>query len=511
MKPEARTFTPIAPSPADALNLLSISSEHRIRSENLPFDIDVWYPRVKDFTFETAFLPLSLSEAQAIVNYYETFYNHRMKLSSEHVHMLKSLERRIEAELRTNQAFACGAFLRLCGRSPKDGEPLNRSQVLVKYNKDLEELYLQGAPRNANTKLRAIAKSTYLRVTTGAEAMSLLLTSERVFTDLQDWLRFGGSEQIVLRRWHEGMSLEYEFRVFVNHNKITAISQYDHYCEYPDLVAIKDQVQSLIIEKWSQVHQHIGQESYVIDFSYDPNKKTIVMIELSPFRTCTGTAMFSWSQDQDQLHNGPLEFRIKTEMHPYIKELVEVNWEDRWNAHVERYDSIYHKYQETTTWMSWLLSFFYRKTTIKDNFIFVYGTLKKGFHWHDKFLSTATFVGRATSVNKQALVVDDFGVPHLLNVKGGESISGEVWRVDEEALSGLDDYEGVNKEYYSREPIEVRLDNGSVLSADAYYKVSAGSLAEGPFISEYTKSYHDKHYNPIKHAHAKQLQYLESN
>ncbi|KAL0492094.1 hypothetical protein AKO1_015865 [Acrasis kona] len=422
VKPEARTFTPIAPSPADALNLLSISSEHRIRSENLPFDIDVWYPRVKDFTFETAFLPLSLSEAQAIVNYYETFYNHRMKLTSEHIHMLKSLERRIEAELRTNQAFACGAFLRLCGRSPKEGEPLNRSQVLVKYNKDLEELYLQGAP-----------------------------------------------------------------------------------------LAIKDQVRSLIIEKWSQVHQHIGQESYVIDFSYDPNKKTIVMIELSPFRTCTGTAMFSWSQDQDQLHNGPLEFRIKTEMHPYIKELVEANWEDRWNAHVERYDSIYHKYQETTTWMSWLLSFFYRKTTIKDNFIFVYGTLKKGFHWHDKFLSTATFVGRATSVNKQALVVDDFGVPHLLNVKGGESISGEVWRVDEEVLSGLDDYEGVNKEYYSREPIEVRLDNGSVLSADAYYKVSAGSLAEGPFISEYTKSHHDKHYNPIKHAHAKQLQYLESN
>ncbi len=29
--------------PASVKGLLTISSEHRLRSENLPFDIDVWY------------------------------------------------------------------------------------------------------------------------------------------------------------------------------------------------------------------------------------------------------------------------------------------------------------------------------------------------------------------------------------------------------------------------------------------------------------------------------------
>ena len=35
----------------------------------------------------------------------------------------------------------------------------------------------KGEPNNANTKLRAVSKCNFLQVTTGAEAMSLLLTS----------------------------------------------------------------------------------------------------------------------------------------------------------------------------------------------------------------------------------------------------------------------------------------------------------------------------------------------
>lgn len=41
---------------------------------------------------------------------------------------------------------------------------------------------------SANTKLRAIARTSWLQVNTGADAMSLLLTSERVFADLHDWI-----------------------------------------------------------------------------------------------------------------------------------------------------------------------------------------------------------------------------------------------------------------------------------------------------------------------------------
>jgi hypothetical protein len=44
----------------------------RLRSENLPYDIDVWYPSLASVTFRTEFLPLTRSEARAIVRYYHT-------------------------------------------------------------------------------------------------------------------------------------------------------------------------------------------------------------------------------------------------------------------------------------------------------------------------------------------------------------------------------------------------------------------------------------------------------
>lgn len=37
---------------------LAIYSEHKLRAENLPFDIDVWYPALEKFTFRTEFIPL---------------------------------------------------------------------------------------------------------------------------------------------------------------------------------------------------------------------------------------------------------------------------------------------------------------------------------------------------------------------------------------------------------------------------------------------------------------------
>ena len=53
------------------LNMLGISSEHRLRSENLAFDIDVWYPPLAEHTFHTEFLPLRRAEAAAIIGYHD--------------------------------------------------------------------------------------------------------------------------------------------------------------------------------------------------------------------------------------------------------------------------------------------------------------------------------------------------------------------------------------------------------------------------------------------------------
>ena len=87
-----------------------------------------------------------------------------------------------------------------------------------------------------------------MKVTSAEEAMSMLLSSERVYSDMIDWLKYGEPEQIVLRQWEPELSMEYEFRAFVKNGALCAISQYDHYCVYPEdtLHARKDHIQGQI-------------------------------------------------------------------------------------------------------------------------------------------------------------------------------------------------------------------------------------------------------------------------
>jgi hypothetical protein len=155
-----------------------------MRSQNLPFDIDVWYPLLgKELMFETAFVPLMRSEATALLGYYETRFMHRPILTKENVHVLQRLEERLNAVIKSNFGNS-GAFMRLCGRSPKDGEPLRREELRAQYANQLLQ---------TKSKYIAMARTSYLRVTSGEEAMSLLLTSERVFTDCDDWMRVSAS------------------------------------------------------------------------------------------------------------------------------------------------------------------------------------------------------------------------------------------------------------------------------------------------------------------------------
>ena len=58
-----------------------------------------------------------------------------------------------------------------------------------------------------------------------------------------------------------------------------------------------------------------------------------------------------------------------------------------------------------------------------------YGTLKRGMHWHKKFLSHGALrVGEATTVDRFPLVVGRCGVPYLLTDQRGRGgrVQGEV-------------------------------------------------------------------------------------
>ena len=287
----------------DRAAALSIRSEHTLRSENLPFDIDVWDPRLKAFTFPSYFLPLKRSEAAAIVRFYQ--YNNNIRpaeLDGGDVAVLRRLQGRIQTTLDAHFPRGDTAFVRMCGRSPKDGDPLDPSRVMSAYEAAKRELVSAGGrDDDVMTRLLAIARTSVLSVTSAEETMSLLLSSERVFSDLRDWLAWGEPEQIVFRQWEPAMTYDFEFRVFVCGGAVTAISQYDHYGVYPHLTPLKARIQRALLAYWTTMHAAVGLQEYVADYAFlkgdDEDSDRVVLIEISPFMTCTGSAMFKWSTD----------------------------------------------------------------------------------------------------------------------------------------------------------------------------------------------------------------------
>jgi len=316
---------------------------------------------------------------------------------------------------------------------------------------------------------------------------------------------------VVLRQWEPELSLEYEFRGYVHKGKLNALSQYDHYGVHPDLELIKDKVQEKVFDMWKQVHPHVGTESYVIDFAYLPKSGRMIVVELSPFLPCTGPACFKWDKDGDLLRNGPFTFRLNSVCHPHLDELVHANWELRWHGDVAKYWEFYSraKPDEGSGGITQLFKMFTSKPTHK---LFVYGTLRQGYHWHSKFLSTSRKTCDAKTIEKYPLVVGKSCVPYLLGdlPNTGNSIIGEVWEVDDVTLQNLDEYEGIGKGYYSRRTIPVASKNGNAkMEADAYFKTeSSPELRESPYLEEYSLDFHKKNYNAIMHIMVKQQLYL---
>lgn len=91
-----------------------------------------------------------------------------------------------------------------------------------------------------------------------------------------------------------------------------------------------------------------------------------------------------------------------------------------------------------------------------DTVVFVYGTLKQGFHNH-RFLQRdgAKLLGRAHTVTKYPMITDSHDIPYVLNVPGqGHNIVGELYAVNKTVLAALDKLEK-HPGWYRREQIEV--------------------------------------------------------
>eukprot|EP01038_Epipyxis_sp_PR26KG_P016641 gene16641-22741_t len=643
-------------STASQKDYLAFDSEHRLRAENLSFDIDVWYPKLQSYTFRSIFIPIKVEEAKAIQSFSNVSWrNVKDKLDKREVNCLKELEATIDAELSSHFADNNGnvnGFIRLCGRSPKDGEPLHREKVYNIYQMELNRLVNdEGYQLNANTKMIALTKTSTLHVSNGAEAISLLLTSERVYAEMIDWLRFGEPEQICIREWEPDLSMDYEFRCFCYRGKFTCVSQYDHYTYYPYLSELTSFLTQGIMKLWLSFHEKVNENdsSYVFDVAYLKKSDRFVLVELSPFTPCTGPALFHWQYDKDLIQGVSLSsdycydniishiknikqgikqgfgdeedynimndyisdlshripgivFKLKQEcdLHPQLDEIVEINWDFRWKEERLPYHYYYNNKEESDINNNEYLTFSFASfwnnftkmlsfspassnTLINSNeivrnpvLLFVYGTLKNNFYWNKKYLHErlgAKYIISAATCDKYCMIVGHSGVPYLLNddllnTQNGHNnndnnnknngdiklllknnskvIIGELWEINDDILKGLDDYEGIKKNYYIRKEINVSgygysddvqarndyyYDRTVIHTAHVYMTnnlsifqdqitqqlsttpSSAQSMvtlgSDSLFLSEYTLSMHEASYKPIQHIQVKQNNYIQ--
>jgi gamma-glutamylaminecyclotransferase len=104
------------------------------------------------------------------------------------------------------------------------------------------------------------------------------------------------------------------------------------------------------------------------------------------------------------------------------------------------------------------------------HWVFVYGTLKRGFP-NERLMPEARFKGTARTSDRIPLVITgQWYTPILIAESGGRRVTGELFRVDDGGLVHLDNLEGVGR-VLGFDRIELEVDHaGEVSMAFAYAK-----------------------------------------
>jgi gamma-glutamylcyclotransferase (GGCT)/AIG2-like uncharacterized protein YtfP len=183
----------------------------------------------------------------------------------------------------------------------------------------------------------------------------------------------------------------------------------------------------------------------------------VVLVELSPFLRCTGTAMFNWKVNKHQLMHESFEFRLRTTDYPGIDDLFEAGWASRWADVVPDYWEFFPNEKP-----SWFARFAGRLGALKKPpvaRVFVYGLLKSGGFYQRKILQDAKFVGSATTIRRMRLFVDANGAPQLVgDAEIGNQVRGEVFEITAETMVFLKRNKYIRKGLYRLEEIDVTMD-----------------------------------------------------
>jgi len=315
-------------------------------------------------------VPLSVDEALAVRKYrellnmlimitdytkrvrgqydYESFKEFDVQVNNEltqaEKNHLQVLRERLDLAILPFVERGGAAFVKLSTRSPKDAAFFTKD-VKDYIRQDIElnvAEVVPGTPECDAEDISIFVRSTTkcLAVRSGDEAVQLLTRSQRVFEDIVGAelmsSRDGFSLSLVLREWDGSIIPEWEFRVFVQNNRLTSATQYNPICFVPKMMENEERIKSCISDYWDMVKGSITEPTYTLDLALTPEitVESTKIIEINAPPPLAGTSLFKWDLESDrkQIEEGEhFELRVnkslpkgaKDEIHQPLRRYID--------------------------------------------------------------------------------------------------------------------------------------------------------------------------------------------
>ena len=538
--------------------------DHKYRHQNMSVDMDVWYPFLKDITFKTYFVPLKYKEAEAVLNFnYFKNKNQNDRFTKEDTKILRNLEKKIDHYFQKYDDLKNGAMFRLSGRSGKDMDYYDNKKIYDLYQQNLEKVSKKLGTDKTDINTKYVAITTLMnrfKVNNGKEVLNVLLTSERLFLDLKDWLNHGGREQMILRKWDDSLCSDKEFRAFIQNNELKAICQDERFALFQDLVDNKDLYEKLINDYFKKSLQPLMKiPNYIADFCILKNNE-VKLIEFSPFLRCTSACLFRWDINYEEMLHGTGKLTVRDKVCDNLDYFVN-EWETYQSKPSDHFDDYFIEDDEDENEDNSLLDKakkifsylnpmnYFGKKEITDNAnnssnvnnlnkteenkkneiivdnnkevhkqfenrkIFVVSVLKTGFFWSHKYI---TYDGNENKVigkgvlEDHTIYVDKNGFGWIKEKKG-KKCYGEVIDVEYEDFLDVEFFYG-QKDTLMQE-IKVKVD-GKEVNAYAYIikeifdNVKNEEGEDKCEIEEYTLEIQNEKFNSMQHIINQQERYL---
>lgn len=154
---------------------------------------------------------------------------------------------------------------------------------------------------NKFVRLNSVSPKYYCPVKSLTKALEIVIKSERCQNAVQNSIKYNlPKPQLVMREWVD-LSMGNEYRCFVYHDKITAISSNDTKISDLDNISIINRCQKIL----KKVLHCLPFHNCIMDVYLAPDASNDLLIEFNSFGTFAnaGAGFFHWIEDYAIIHN----------------------------------------------------------------------------------------------------------------------------------------------------------------------------------------------------------------